>query len=434
MMDELASLTDEDAVRLFGFTFRRELQHLKFAAGTVESGKSQPGGNLGARCDTPSRFLYGEDFIEINRTLVSMLALKWLLADDYKAFTRCQSGPARLTRDSFGKLRKFFQDRLRNTEDIYLLLVITAIEDAGKDRHLAREVEERTGVSMSNHDEVVFSAAQAGMLPALRKLSVDKHDDVLLALQLGSKLNIAQLAQAENVPGNLTVLADFKENTRVFNIKTMQIILDVAGAGGHVDPRGCLPMIDPVFRSYMTTISALTDFVNGKVSSERECYDLVLTAKARDLDQSGFPSLSVTNREERALLRLLTIGRVADGRRADRFKQAFDQLSASSRQALVNGLNVDGFAGDVAIIPYYAPGLLAEALRNTQDTTDPSLIKALSAFMRFLARVLAGAKSAVGAPAIIIERDLSFAQGIIKGPDFRSDPSILDDIVLPWKR
>lgn len=106
---------------------------------------------------------------------------------------------------------------------------------------------------------------------------------------------------------------------------------------------------------------------------------------------------------------------------------------SSNNKALVDGLVVDGIDGGVAIIPYYAPGLLARALRNTVDQSQESITRALTAFMRFLSLVLADAKPQPGIPGTVAARDLSFVQDLIKGRSFRERPEILETVVLPWK-
>jgi hypothetical protein len=83
--------------------------------------------------------------------------------------------------------------------------------------------------------------------------------------------------------------------------------------------------------------------------------------------------------EARALSRLLCMGRVTTNVQANQYKKALDQLPYSAKKGLVNGLNVDGIDDGVAIIPYYAPGLIADALKST-DKAETTVIPVLSAF------------------------------------------------------
>lgn len=47
-----------------------------------------------------------------------------------------------------------------------------------------------------------------------------------------------------------------------------------------------------------------------------------------------------------------------------------DGPSTSCRHPSSRGLSVDGVCDGVAIVPYYAPGLLADALRNMPNILD----------------------------------------------------------------
>src|SRR5438477_613766 len=264
---EISKVDDETAIKLFAADFENEFLYLKNAIATVESSHSVPLGDLGTEDKTPSLFLFGRDFAEINRTLISMLALKWLLADNYTSFTKCQQTQVKLTLESFRKLRHFFLDRLQNPDDIYALLVATVINDIGKDLDLAKQVERATGHSGLNHDEVSFFAAKLGLLHSTEGLSCTERQDLLVGLEFGSKCNVAQLVQGESVPGNLQGLRKFQGHRRGLNIKFMEILLDVAGAGAQKDARGCRQMDEPVFQMYMAAIDSLDAFINGVISS-----------------------------------------------------------------------------------------------------------------------------------------------------------------------
>jgi len=85
------------------------------------------------------------------------------------------------------------------------------------------------------------------------------------------------------------------------------------------------------------------------------------------------------------------MGRVIDKKSAELFQEVFNALPSGIKQSLVEGLNVDGLSDGTAILPYYAPGLLAEALKNTPNA-DGQIVGTLSPFMRFLTRALDGTK------------------------------------------
>lgn len=430
---QFPDLSDTKAVNLFWSAFGSEIERLKNATLTVESGTAKPAGSL-ENGETPSRQLFREDFAEVNRTLVNMLALKWILAGDYDSFTACQSDPGKLSRESFRQLCDFF----KSYEDIYALLVAVVVDDLGKDPRLAKDMAEKSNdttknVKMVNHSDFLYQAAKMGMIPALKGVSESGRKTIIRSMQIEGQLSISQLVQAENVPVSLSILRNIQDDGSGFHMRAMVSLLDVAGAAAHSNARGCLVMTETIYQGYMTTIETLKKFIQGEIPSERACYDQFLTDRAKSLHLKGYELLLTDNAEERALLRIFCIGRVDSKQSADLFKKAFAALSTTEKDNLVNGLNVDGVNDGTAILPYYAPGLTAEVLRGVRGKEEPVIIQALSAFMMFLSRVMEETKPEPNTSGVI-ERDLSFVQDLIKSNGFKDDPYVLDKVQLPWRQ
>lgn len=434
---EFIALNDAGALRLIYDAFLPELERLKRASSASES-ETPPiahGEEGHQRPPSPSRLLFDAEYDEVNRTLTSVLALKWIITDDYDSFTRHQTPLTKLHPESFARLRELFHKNLRGPTDIASLLVAMIISDLGKDPSLAEDVATVTGQSLRglNHDVVVDEAAKADLLPCIRMLDTSQRTEVMLGLECSSQLNIAQLAQAENVPGCLAVLRIFKRHRHAFALKFMEQLLDVAGAAGHLDAQCAKSMTEPVFQTLMTTHEVLLDVIEEGCSL-RAGYDRVLIKRGLMLEEQGFRSLSVHIPSERALLRLLTLGRTADKKQAEWFAEAFESLPESIRASLVDGLSVDGDKDGDAIIPYYMPALISEGLRNTLNSTASARTDALSSLMRFLARVLEGTKPRPGRPGVIIERNLMFARDTIRSEDFKINPSVLDNLLIPTQK
>lgn len=431
----LWEMTDMQNVQMFRAAFGPELEDLKNASPTVESSPTRmTRGSLGQSQDSPSQLLYGAEYAEVNRTIVGMLALKWLVTNDYDSFTGQQAEPARLTPNSFQELRCFFSTGLRNEADVYALLVSTVVNDLGKDPELPKKVAKYApkDADNPNHDLVAYIAARNGLLPLIDESKDTEYYGMLLqGLLFGSEVNIAQLAQAENVPGNLKFAKEeLAGHEQTFALKFMELILDVAGAYGHIDSRSAKPMTEPVYQGYKASKQALLDIINGKCSV-REGYDQVLSFRARLLTKEGYRSLRVEDPSERALLRLLTMGRTFTKDQAELFDGAFVGLAETCRQSLVDGLSVDGFDDGVAIVPYYSPALFSETIKNTTDSPRERKIAALASLMRFLTRIYAGTKPAPGTKGRVVECSVAFVQDVIKGEEFRQNPSILDDVEIP---
>ena len=161
----------------------------------------------------------------------------------------------------------------------------------------------------------------------------------------------------------------------------MEQILDVAGAAGHIDHTCAKRLIEPVFQAFKTVLDVELEIIGGK-SNLREGYDKVLTNRGDMLARSGFRRLTVHEPEQRALLRLLTMGRTADKEQAELFSNSFDHLDDQNRKLLVEGLNIDGNMDETAVLPYYMPAILSEGLENIQDLPQNEKERAVTALMR----------------------------------------------------
>ena len=426
--EKLFHYDDKDYILLFSKAFKPELYSLKNASPTAESSPySEMKTYRNEEYVSPSQRIYNGDYIEVNRTLIGMLALKWLMAGDYEAFT-CQQPPAvKLKIESFQELRALFEDGSKDPKNLYALLVATVVNDLGKDPDLFKDVfaKGRQDLIGQNHDMVVYAAAEANMIELLNDFDDDMRADLLLGLKFGSALNGAQLAQAENVPGNLEGAHAMKNHERAFTIKYMELLLDVAGADGHIDARGANSMSEPVFQAFKATRQVLLDIASEKCDL-RAGYDQVLTQRQEMLEKLGFNKLSVTVQCDRALLRLLAMSRSATKQQADRVSEAFRGLPPDTFNALVNGLSVDGWNDGTAVLPYYIPAIFAETIRSTKEMSEETQVAALSSVMRLLSRVYNGTKQFPGQPGRVVECNLSYLQDVVKSENFKNDPTILD--------
>ena len=424
------SLSDNDILHQIQDAFPTELERLKDAYSMREPGTDQrkkfPA--------SPSVLLYGQHHDEIDRTLVGVLSLRWLVNDQYETFVQGQPESLRLQRKSFQWLRALFLEHLDTPKDLFALVTATIINDLGKDHSLGRDYEAKTGRSVgeANHDTVLFEAAKAGMVPALDRLGKSDQEDLMLGLELGSELNVGQLAQAENVVGSLEGLADImRGHERAFDLKYMEQLLDVAGAAGHSDPTCAKKMIEPVFQGFYTAYFVTHDIILSKCTL-REGYDRVLAGRGKLLEQLGFRGLSVEDDKERALLKLLTMGRTDSKDQAELFFDTFRNFPEDERNQLIDGLNVEGHTDGMAILPYYMPAMFTEGLENTKDCPREHQEAALASLFRYLVRVYGGTKpNPQFGFGVIVEKNLMEARDTIASREFRDDPKILDNLEVP---
>ena len=428
-------ISDVEAVRMFGKAFGPELERLKNTQPTVEASPIKTRGGFGEFFLTPSQLLFNADFPEINRSVVGVLALKWLVSDNYEAFTSSQSSEVRLSRKSFAALREMFLEGLKSSGDVYALIVATIVNDLGKDPSLMEEIRPDLPPDQKhpNHDQVVYLAAKVGRVPLISEFPPlsSCRESLIKGLSLGASLNIAQLAQGENVPASLAATSNLRNDLHAFTLKFFEIVLDVAGAQGHNDARCAVAFTEPTYCSYVAVRAALVGLVE-RDDSLRQAYDQILVQRATVLRRAGFsPNLDVAIPAQRALLRILCMGRATNSKQATLIHKAFSALSPSIRDELVNGLSVDGVDDGTAVIPYYAPSFFALALRATVDKGDEAKIEALSAVLRFLSRIFKGTKPERGKKGRVVECSLNFASKTMSGAEFKGDPSVLDCLEIP---
>ena len=431
---------DIDIVRLIGETFKPELVRLAQTDPTAEVSDEQPTGALGPGNLTPSQLLFGANHPEVDRTVVGILALKWLVSGAYRTFTAHQDDDEiPLDESSFKALQTMFIEELQNGEEVYTVIVAIMTNDLGKDDLLWKETQALLPNTdqKPNHDRILYLAAQHEQVPLLLSFadSSPYPASLMKGLHLGASLNVAQLLQAENVPASLLAVRNVGMDGHTLKLKFFEILLDIAGAQGHIDSRCCRALTKTLYQSLFAARAALLRMAEGTLSA-RNAYDLVLDRRAETLSQCGFTSLNVEEKIDRALLRLMCMARAASHNIAKIVEEAFVSLRESEFNLLVKGLSVDGIDDGDAIIPYYAPSLFAIAFRHlkTKWQSDPTFypIPIIKAILRLLSRVYSEWLSTNGGSGRVVECDLHFVRNILNR-EFIDKPCVLDGVKLDGK-
>ncbi|KAI1616320.1 hypothetical protein EDD37DRAFT_83427 [Exophiala viscosa] len=425
-------IPERQLLDLVKLQFPSELQRLQNATFLKNNNAPRPDGL------SISEYLFGQDYAEIDRTLVGVLALRWLWNDDYGTFTKAQ-GPAGLIlkQESFRWLREIFLRNLECSEDIYTLVVSIVINDLGKDSNLAKDYAQLVQVDISkvNHDMILYHSIKVGMIPALDLLTEENKQDVLVGIRLGSEFNFGQLAQAENAPASLAGLAEMRGHDRAFQMRFMEQVLDLAGASGHEDWTCAKKMIEPIFQSYRNVYDVAQAIMDDNVSL-REGYDIILIRKLELLRRTGYArQLDIRIPQDRALMRLFCLGNTTNAEEADVYATAFAQrMSEETRQALAHGLNLDGTVEEPAVQATYTPAMLTKAATNTVKGSDDEKVAAVSALLRYLAKCMVvrpDSMERLPKGVIVIERDVRRIMPILESAEFNRNPDILDREDIP---
>lgn len=426
------TMPDLQLLEIIKHEFSDELQRLQKATFVRNPNAPRPQGK------SISEQLYQQDFAEVNRTLVGVLALRWLHNDQYDTFVGTQSPQAIVLRPkSFAWLRQIFDEGITSQDDLYTLITSMVTNDLGKDPNLASDYAKRIGsdISQVNHDMILYRAVKAGFVPALNNLSPQNREDLLLGIKLGSNFNFGQLAQAENAPASLSGLLEMRGHDRAFEMRFLEQVLDLSGAAGHEDWTCAKKMIEPIFQSYKNVYDVAHAIISGQMNL-RQGYDIILIRKLELLRRAGYQrQFDIDDPSDRALMRLFCLGNTTDKPSADIFFTAFrERLSEETRQTLTRGLNIDGGQGCPAVQPTYIPAMFTKAGGNTATGAVEEKVKAITAMLRFLTRcLLVTPETLAQLPRTItvIERDVRKLIPVLDSGEFRENPDILDGESIP---
>ncbi|KAI0195236.1 hypothetical protein EV127DRAFT_182094 [Xylaria flabelliformis] len=419
--------TDESILRLVQERFPQELERLKRAYSIPNPNATPPS------TASPSQILFGSQFDEVNRTLVGLIALRWIYNDQYDTFRGTQPEPVALTRESFNWMRQVFKAGLNSEDNLTALITSIVVNDLGKDPQLAADYHSKTSedISAQNHDLILLKAVEAGLVPSFDRLPENDKADIRRGMKLGAEFNFGQLAQAENVPVCLTALLEIRGHSRAFELRFMELLLDIAGASGHEDWTCAKRFLQSTLDTYQNVYDAAQAVVSGSMGL-RDAYDLVLVRRSQMLREKGFRHLDIAKAEDRALMRLLCMGGVANLSAAQLYDSLWVDLEIETKTSLISDLNIDGSVDQPAVLPTYAPALLRKGVdANGPGSTDEKR-KRLRSLLRYLCRVLKLTGAHIDGSVVVIERSLlTVVQDIVGSEDFWANPEILEAKEVP---
>lgn len=414
--------SDTDILLLVRDDFAPELERLKRAY-SVRDSDSSPSSS-----PSPSQILFGQQYDEVNRTLVGVLALKWIYTKQYETFVGSQPPPVRLSHKSFEWMHIFFTEAISQPDDLYMLITSMVVNDLGKDSSLALEYRDQTGedITSLNHDIILIKAVKAGFVKCLDRLGKQDREDIIRGMELGSEFNFGQLAQAENAPACLSGLLAMRDLDKAFKYRFMEQLLDIAGAAGHTDCTCAKKLSQPIFDAYQSVYKAALGIIASRLSL-REAYDLVLRRRTH-LFPKGY--IDVNNGpQERALARILCMGGVADLDTFNLYRAVFLEVAATS-ESLVHALNVDGSVDEPAVQSTYMPALMTQAVKTFEGNADAQR-RALTSVLRYLDRVMNAEDRPEGRVTVIERNVLAVLKEVVQSPAFAPDPTILDRAEVP---
>ncbi len=343
-----------------------------------------------------SEQIFGQKFIEFDRTVMTLRCLKLILdgsEEAYQAFTADQPKEVRLSKQSFENLHAQGQQLLKSAwRGLSELQMAQAMEtalvlgDIGKSEQ-ARELFKPYGTTAPDHDDFYGEA-----MPILSQHSQLSTSFAKLPEEAKNLLvevaNLAHYGHITHLEGGPSMFDKLRLSRVAFNdpvalsFDLFVHTCDVAGALGHLNNNASLVYTEPAHRA-MEAMNDSVRVLSDPKKTSADAYNTYLTIRANWL------GLDPTNGIDRVLARIGAMLRLFTTEEGAILKQAVASLSSTDRDEIIAGLDVQ--KGDWLFrTPTYMPAVLVNLLNNPQlgETKGERLSQAIALGLPFICRVL----------------------------------------------
>lgn len=285
---------------------------------------------------------------EFKRTWCSIMLFNAVLEGNYEEFSACQPEETRITRESFSEIRSFVKSVLKTDEDENAMRAFLVINDLGKVGDFVKKIADSLGYESVDHDKILYEGLKAHpeFSPTFSALT-DKHQQIILT-GLMTAFNMGQYVQCECLPANLEPLKEI--DAEALNYYMIHVLFDIAGAAGHVMPKGSLICNELYWKKFSWALQTIIHMVNGEIGS-KEAYEEYLTK-----------TMNYFNVCSPVIAKLCNLVRVSTTEEAEKIREAFDSLNPLVKCNLERELIATGIGRDTAILMYYAPATFQNAL------------------------------------------------------------------------
>ena len=289
--------------------------------------------------------------IEADRTFLGLLVfkagiLKSVMTGDREMFPN-------LSDNGFKKLQEFTNSIVKTEEDLELCLYALACNDLGKTQKLVDEHYALTGNKDADHDQVLYTLTKLNpeRFEGFCKLSPEQQN--LYLEGLGADLNLGQYVQGENLPYNLEGMQKISQKGR--DLRLIAELYDFAGVTGHINPNVSLVMNDDNLMAFTTAIKELM------TEPQEFAYQRYI---ARRGQKAGIDSNTPCGY---AQSRVAAMARVFTKEKGQVIKDVWAKLPDNTKKILEDELNETGQGKRKAILIYYAPAVIANAVQSSKD-------------------------------------------------------------------
>jgi hypothetical protein len=306
-----------------------------------------------------------EGLIEFDRTVLGLLALHWVLENDFDSFTSCQKGKDKLSPEQFEILRNFTRGVLSSKERVEAMETYLVINDLGKLESIVKMMEQKTGFSSVDHDLILAKALQEcpEVSPSFQRLSGDLQQEILQAII--SAFNLGQFVQGENVAASLFALNGMEYKS--YLLFAVHSLFDTAGAAGHAVQNGSIIFNEPTVANYLLAIDVIEEVAYCRKGQISNAYAIYLDKRLMKFGINNSFQSRENWRKLQAITRLCCQMRINDSSGARTLLEVFDGLPRNTQAILINELNRTGIDDGWAILIYYAPSMMLNLMQSLKE-------------------------------------------------------------------
>ncbi len=339
-----------------------------------------------------SQQLFGQTFIEFDRTLMTLHCLQLILDGSEKAygdFTKAQGVQVKLSKESFDKLHaegvKLLQSKVGGLSEIEMRQAMEAalvLGDMGKSEK-AREIFKPYGATAPDHDDFHGEAMKIlvdhpELCPTFAKLPAAARK------LLSETANLAHYGHMTHIEGGPNMFTKLKQSGVAASPTALSFdwfihLCDVAGALGHVNKHSSLVYTEQAHQA-MQGVAEACKVLADPAKTEQDAYDHYLNLRA------GWLGLDGTERIDRALTRMGAMLRLFKPEEGRLLKEAVLKLGNEEREKIIAQLD----SPENGRTPTYMPAVLVNLANNPKlgSTKEEKLEQAVIKGLPFLSRVL----------------------------------------------
>ena len=323
--------------------------------------------------------------IEAERTFLGLVLFRAVLKDDKSFFPH-------LSPRSFGRLRRFTLAHAPDAEDQTFVSYSLACNDLGKTQILIDASIMATGRKALDHDRLLAEMVSAcpGLFPGLYHLTALQQD--MFRAALNTNFNLGQMTQGENLPADLALIQHVDSKTRM--LRLIAELYDFAGATGHVCHDRSILLNEDNLAAYLMAITQLN---RAPYANAYQRYIRLRAHKA---------GITHDEQDSYVLGRIIALSRTFTLEKGELVREVWRSLPASTRTILQNEMGEADDARRPGILLYYAPALIANAVKSFDDFRR-GLTYALEIFASQFEKARAGDHHAGEAVIIVNIADLA---------------------------